>query len=137
VRACVGALCKRTILFTVSRDPKAPPQGQRPHSNGARGPGPGARGPGLGAHGPQSTVVRSPLRGHHVAESAHGGRVLGSSPGPSCNLHSSRNRRPDGRTNGRTDERNISGSGERERVRRYPQRRRTPEPCYFMATVGS
>jgi len=126
VRACMCAraracwrVCKRTLaLAGIRRGPKAPPQGQRPRSNGDHG-----------ITGPREARERlaRPLRGHHV--DAHG--VLGSSPGPRCNLHSSRNRRPDGRT----DERNISGSGEREGPRIH--RRRTSGPCYFMAAAGS
>lgn len=129
-RACVHVLVRcvqertRASLLTVSVEVQ---KCQRRASDLVRA-GSGTTRPGTrGVHGrekPERRLVK-PLRGHHVAESARG--VLGSSLGPSCNLHSSRNRRP--------DERNISGSGEREGPR--IQRRWTRGPCYFMTVAGS
>jgi len=97
-RVCWGALCKRTLALTVSVGIQ---KRLRRASDLVR--------TGPGTAGPRETRERlaKPLREHHV--DAHD--VLGSSPGPWCNLHSSRNRRPDGRTNG------IYPTVVRERVR--------------------
>lgn len=101
---------------------------------GSETTGPGARGRIHGREKHERETREASSRAPRGRERANG--VLGSSPGPSCNLHSSRNRshrRPDERMNGRTEY--ISGSGEREGSR--IQRRRTRGPCYFMAAAGS